>query len=66
MTLKFIMLAAVALSVFAAIWFLLVVPAEKRDHQRRMDLMQKKLERHAAQQETAGLVEKDDSERNKQ
>lgn len=52
MTLKLIGLAAIVLAVLAAIWFLIVVPGERRDYERRMALIQKKLEqRNAAMDE---------------
>lgn len=48
MTLKLIGLAAIILAALAAIWFLIVVPGEKRDYERRLALIQKKLEQRNA------------------
>lgn len=45
---KLILLASAVLGVLGAIWLFIVVPAEKRDHQRRLDLLQSKLEKHQA------------------
>lgn len=52
MTLKLIGLAAIVLTALGALWFLVIVPGEKRDYERRMALIQKKLEqRNAASDE---------------
>ncbi len=54
MTMKLILLASAVLSVLGAIWIFVVIPAERREHERRLELVQKKLERHAAQKDEAG------------
>jgi len=52
MTMKLILLASAILGVLGAIWIFIVIPAERRDHQRRLDLVQSKLEkRRAAKQD---------------
>jgi len=49
---KLILLASAILGVLGAIWIFIVIPAERRDHQRRLDLVQSKLEkRRAAKQD---------------
>ena len=45
MTLRLILMASLVLAVFGAIWLFVVIPAQKKDHQRRLDLLQKKLEK---------------------
>ena len=57
MTLNLITIATIALLVFGAIWFFFVVPAEKRHHERKMGLIQKKLEQREAQRLEIGSVE---------
>ncbi len=42
---KLIMSAAVILGALGAIWVFVVIPAEKRDHQRRLDLVRRKLDK---------------------
>lgn len=39
-----IAIAALVVVVFVAIWMLLVVPAEKRHHQRKLDALQRRIE----------------------
>jgi len=52
MTAKLILIATAILVTLGAIWMFIIVPAEKRDHQRRLDLVQSKLEkRRAAKQD---------------
>lgn len=36
----------VALAVFAAVWFAFVVPSERRDHERRLAIVRKRLAEH--------------------
>jgi hypothetical protein len=48
MTMKLILLASAILGVLGAIWIFIVIPAERRDHQRRLDLVQSKLEKRQA------------------
>ena len=60
MTLKLILIATAILGALGAIWMFIIVPAEKRDHQRRLDLVQSKLEkRQAAKQQD---VQSDDND----
>ena len=51
---KLIVLAGLVLAALGAIWILVVIPAEKRHHQRRIELVQRKLERLEAQKGPAG------------
>lgn len=44
--------AAIALAVFVAIWFFVVVPAERKHHERKLETVRKRIEkREAARQE---------------
>ena len=52
MAAKLILIATAILGVLGAIWIFIVIPAERRDHQRRLGLVQSKLEkRQAAKQD---------------
>lgn len=42
-------MAILGLAAFVAIWIIFVVPAEKRHHERKMELVRKKIQRHAEQ-----------------
>ena len=42
--------AIIGLGAFVAIWMLFVVPAERRHHERKLEMIQKKLEKRQAQQ----------------
>lgn len=41
--------AIIGLGAFVAIWMLFVVPAERRHHERKLEIIQKKLEKRQAQ-----------------
>ncbi len=41
--------AIIGLGAFIAIWFLFVVPAERRHHERKLEMIQKKIEKRQAQ-----------------
>ncbi len=41
--------AIIGLGAFVAIWMLFVVPAERRHHERKLKLLQKKIEQRQAQ-----------------
>ncbi len=41
--------AIIALGAFVAIWMLFVVPAERRYHERKLELLQKKIQQRQAQ-----------------
>ena len=45
---KPIYLAALALIAFVAIWFFLVVPAERKHHERKLTALQKQIENREA------------------
>ena len=45
MTLRLIAMAVAVLAVLGGIWYFFVIPAQKKEHQRRVDLVQKKLEK---------------------
>ncbi len=40
--------AMIVLGAFVAIWMLFVAPAERRHHERKLELLQKKIEHHQA------------------
>lgn len=42
---KIIALALLVLIAFLAVWFLIVVPAERRHHERKLAIVKKKIER---------------------
>lgn len=56
MTLKLVSIAALVLLALAAIWILVIAPAEKRDHERRMALIRKKLEQRTSAADSDTIV----------
>ncbi len=42
--------AIIGIGVFVAIWMLLVVPAERRHHERKLAVIRKKMEKRQAQE----------------
>lgn len=44
----------VALAVFLAVWFLFVVPAERRDHERKLALIKKRIAEHQRRKADSG------------
>ena len=41
--------ALIGLGAFIAIWMLFVVPAERRDHERKLEMIQRKIEKRQTQ-----------------
>lgn len=41
----------IGMGVFVAIWFAFVVPSEQRDHQRRLEILQKRIAEREQKQE---------------
>ena len=41
--------AIIGIGLFVAIWFLVVVPSERRHHERKLQVIQKKLEKRRTQ-----------------
>ena len=41
--------AIIGLGAFVAVWFLFVVPAERRHHERKLELLQRKIEQRKSQ-----------------
>ena len=48
---KLIYIAIIVLVVFIGIWILLVVPAERRHHERKLDSLQKQIKKREEQQD---------------
>ena len=48
-----IYIALILLAVFIAVWFFFVVPAERRHHQRKLDMIEKKLAERAAARDSS-------------
>jgi hypothetical protein len=55
--------AIIGIGLFVAIWFLFVVPAERRHHERKLEMIQKKLEKRQAQAEENGGSAMSDDDR---
>ena len=41
--------AILGLGVFIAIWFLIVVPSERRHHERKLEMLQRRIDKRQAQ-----------------
>lgn len=41
----------IGMGIFVAIWFAVVVPSERRDHQRRLEILQKRIAEREQKQE---------------
>ncbi len=50
---NYIYMAMIGLGAFVAIWIFFVVPAERQHHERKLELVRKRLERRA--EETAAV-----------
>ena len=61
---KIALLSAAVLVAFVAIWFFFVVPAERRHHERKLELVRKRIERRAEQDQDKSTDE--DSEEYRQ
>jgi len=48
---NYVYMAIVVLGAFVAIWIIFVIPAERRHHERKMELVRKKIERRKEQPE---------------
>ena len=46
---KMIYIATLALAAFVIIWIFVVVPAEKKHHERKLELIRKRIEKHETQ-----------------
>ncbi len=46
--------AIIGIGLFVAVWFLFVVPAERRHHERKLEMIRKKLEKRQAQADENG------------
>lgn len=51
---KLIFLATAALVAFVAVWFLFVVPAERRHHERKLEMVKKRIEQREAARKNQG------------
>ena len=56
---NYIYMAVIVLGAFVAIWIFFVVPAERRHHERKMELVRKKLERRKEQPAVGDGAESD-------
>ena len=56
---NYIYVAIIGLGAFVAIWMFFVVPAERRHHERKMELVRKKIERRTEQRAVADKAESD-------
>ena len=56
---KYIYIAIFVLGAFVAIWMFIVVPAERRHHERKMELVRKKIERRVGQSAAGDGAESD-------
>lgn len=45
---KIILLSIAVLAAFVAVWFFFVVPAERRYHERKLEMVRKRIEKRAA------------------
>jgi len=45
---KLLAFASLVVGIFVAVWVLFVVPAEKRHHQRKLDMVRRRIEQHEA------------------
>ena len=52
--------AIIALGAFVAIWMLFVVPAERRYHERKLELLQRRIEQRQAQSDPQSSGSPDD------
>jgi hypothetical protein len=52
-------MAIIGLVAFVAIWMFFVVPAERRHHERKMELVRKKIERRTEQSAAGDGAESD-------
>jgi len=57
---KYIYIGIFVLGAFVAIWMFFVVPAERRHHERKMELVRKKIERRKQQSAAVDGTEFDD------
>ncbi len=57
---NYVYMAIVVLGAFIAIWVIFVVPAERRHHERKMELVRKKIERRKQQSAAVDGTEFDD------
>lgn len=52
----------IVMGLFFVVWFALVVPSERRDHERRLAIVRKRIaERQSAQQEKEAMKKSDDT-----
>ena len=51
----------VALALIAVVWFVFVAPSERRYHERKLQLMQERIERHRQHVEESGTARHDDA-----
>jgi len=59
---KLLLLSIAVLAAFVAVWFFFVVPAERRHHERKLEMLRKRIEkREATEQDQAESNDNDAS-----
>ncbi len=61
---NYVYMAIVVLGAFVAIWMIFVIPAERRHHERKMELVRKKIERRKEQSANVDGAESDGNDGN--
>jgi len=59
---NYVYIAIVVLGAFVAIWMIFVIPAERRHHERKMELVRKKIEQRKEQSANVDGAEPDVSD----
>ena len=59
---NYVYMAIAVLGAFVAIWMIFVIPAERRHHERKMELVRKKIERRKDQSANVDGAESDDND----
>ncbi|ANO52024.1 hypothetical protein [Woeseia oceani] len=49
----------IAMGLFVAVWFVFVVPSERRDHARKLEIVQKRIAEREQRQQAAGDTSSD-------
>jgi hypothetical protein len=60
---KLILISIAVLAAFVAVWFFFVVPAERRHHERKLEMVKKRIEKREAANRDQSESSGNDSER---